>query len=208
MTLVREHFQKAASSFDSLYDESGALQRALRPGLYDRRESAVRLVRARRDPRVLDVGCGSGRVGESLLEAGAAQYLGVDFSQPMIDLARERLARFGDRVQLVTGDFVSAPLGGPYDVIVAVGFFDYIAEPQDFVRRMYELCADGAVVFGTFPRWTWLKGPVRHVRYEVVNRCPIFDYTERELQFLFRAAGFRRADLERRGDGYFAYAWR
>ena len=32
------------------------------------------------------------------------------------------------------------------------------------------------------------QGPVRKLRYEVINNCPIFNYTERELRFLFGSA--------------------
>lgn len=208
MTLVREHFQKAASSFDSLYEESNPIQRFLRPALFDRLEAAVRVVRDRNSPRVLDVGCGSGRVAERLLDAGAGHYVGVDFSAPMIDLARTRLERFGDKVELITGDFLTAPLQGTFDAVIVVGFWDYIAEPYEFARKMYDLTAPGGVVFGSFPRFTLLKGPVRHVRYEVINSCPIYDYTERELRFLFRGTGFSRVEIDRRGDGYFCWAWR
>ena len=47
---------------------------------------------------------------------------------------------------------------------------------------MSELC-DGTVV-ASFPRWTWTKGPIRKVRYEMINHCPIFDYTEQQLREL------------------------
>jgi len=144
-------------------------------------------------PRVLDVGCGSGRVAEGLLDAGASSYVGCDFSEPMLDLARARLDRFGDRARLVKGDFVSADVGGPFDLVVAVGLFDYIADPAPFVRRMAALCR--GLTIASFPRWTWFKGPIRRFRYQVVHDCPIFDYTERELRFLFEAAGFARVDL-------------
>ncbi len=63
-------------------------------------------VRAYEAPGVLDVGCGSGRIGEFVLEAGASRYLGIDFSEPMIELARSRLERFGERVELMTEDFL------------------------------------------------------------------------------------------------------
>ena len=68
--------------------------RTLRPGLFRRRQLAVETVQAYSSPKVLDVGCGSGRIGEFVLSAGAAHYVGVDFSEPMIDLARARLERF------------------------------------------------------------------------------------------------------------------
>jgi ribosomal protein L11 methyltransferase len=74
--------------------------------------------------RVLDVGCGSGRVAEYLLEAGASTLTGIDLSPEMLELARARLARFSESVELVLGDFMTLALTGPYDVIVAVGLFD------------------------------------------------------------------------------------
>ena len=36
---------------------------------------------------------------------------------------------------------------------------------------------------------------MRKVRYEVVNDCPIFNYTERELRLMFGATGFSRVDV-------------
>src|SRR6185436_16283255 len=62
--LVRDHFREQASSFDALYDEEHPLQRAVRPGLLKRRDFALEVVREYDSPRVLDVGGGSGRVGE------------------------------------------------------------------------------------------------------------------------------------------------
>lgn len=133
---------------------------------------------------MLDVGGGSARVGELMLEAGASRYVDVDLSDTMLELARARLSRFGNKVELVQGDFLSAELDGPFDIVLALGYFDYIEDAAAHVRRIAELCS-GSVV-ASFPRWTWTKGPVRKLRYEVINRCPIFDYTDPQLLELFR----------------------
>src|SRR6266487_6299769 len=93
---VREHFRKKAISFDHLYDEEHALQRTLRPGLFNRREFALGIVDQYDAPRVLDVGGGSARIGELALEHGASRYVDVDLTDSMLDLARQRLARFDD----------------------------------------------------------------------------------------------------------------
>src|SRR5438445_1464463 len=172
---VREHFRAKAFSFDHLYDEEHALQRLLRPGLFNRRELALAVAAEHEAPSVLDVGGGSGRIGEPVLEQGASRYVDVDLSDTMLGLARQRLARFGDKVELMQGDFVESPLEGSFDVVLALGYFDYIADADRHVRRIHELCS-GAVV-ASFPRWTWTKGPIRKLRYEVVNNCPIYDYT-------------------------------
>ena len=79
---VRSRFRSKARQFDDLYEDERLLVRLLRPGLFRRRELAVDTVRSHASPRVLDVGCGSGRIGEFVLEAGAAQYVGIDFAEP------------------------------------------------------------------------------------------------------------------------------
>jgi SAM-dependent methyltransferase len=190
---VRDHFEEQAGAFDALYNEDRFFQRAVRPGLSRRRELAVEVVREHGRPSVLDIGCGSGRVAEEVLAAGAASYVGVDFSGPMLELARQRLSRFEDKVQLVEGDYLTAPLEGSFDVVLALGFFDYIPNADEFTRRMSEHCS-GEVV-ASFPRWSWLKGPIRKLRYEVINDCPIFNYTESGLRTMFTQAGFARVDV-------------
>ena len=206
---VRTRFEDKAQQFDDLYEDERWLVRTLRPGLFRRRKLAVDTVAAYAAPRVLDVGCGSGRIGEFVLEAGASHYVGVDFSAPMIDLARTRLQRFNDRTDLIVDDFLNAQLEGPFEVILAVGLFDYLPEPHRFSRRMFDLTAPGGCVVGSFPTWSWLKGPVRKVRYEWIGNCPIFNYSRRELQLMFGASGFDRVDTASPGhSGYLVRAYR
>ena len=206
---VRTRFEERARQFDDLYEDERRLVRTFRPGLFRRRQLAVQTVNAYATPNVLDVGCGSGRIGEFVLEAGAAHYVGVDFSAPMIDLARQRLVRFQDRTQLIVDDFLTARVDGPFDVILALGLFDYLPEPHRFSRRMFELCAPGGCVVGSFPTWSWLKGPVRKVRYEWIGNCPIFNYSRRELELMFGASGFDRVDIASPGrSGYLVRAYR
>ena len=201
---VQGHFEEQAGTFDALYDEERGFQRLVRPGLFHRRELTLGVVREYDSPRVLDVGCGSGRIAEPILEAGAGEYVGIDFSEPMLELAGQRLARFGDdRVQLVTGDFLAQQLEGKFDVIVGLGLFDYLPNPEAFAHRMREVAADGGSVVASFPRWTWFKGPIRKVRYEWINDCPIFNYTEPQLRGIFSDAGFASVEIERpRRSGY------
>ena len=206
---VRTRFEEHAHQFDDLYEDERWLVRTLRPGLFRRRRLAVESVKVYDAPRVLDVGCGSGRIGEFVLEAGAGRYVGVDFSEPMVEMSRARLNRFADRADLIVDDFLTADLHGPFEVILAVGLFDYLPEPHRFTRRMFELCAPGGCVVGSFPAWSLLKGPVRKVRYEWIGDCPIFNYSRRELELMFGASGFDRLEIHSPGhSGYLVRAYR
>lgn len=56
---------------------------------------------------VFELGCGTGRVAERLLDAhlpADARYRGVDLSPTMVALAGRRLARFGERAQVALSD--------------------------------------------------------------------------------------------------------
>ena len=54
------------------------------------------------DERVLDAGCGSGRVTELLLDRWpGVDVVALDASTEMVSEARRRLGRFGDRVTFV-----------------------------------------------------------------------------------------------------------
>ena len=110
---------------------------------------------------------------------------------------------------MIVDDFLTAPLEGPFEVILAVGLFDYLPEPHRFSRRMFELCAPGGCVVGSFPTWSLLKGPVRKVRYEWIGNCPIFNYSRRELELMFGASGFERVEIASPGrSGYLVRAYR
>ncbi len=57
---------------------------------------------------VLDLGCGSGLVAEMVLDRFPRVALfGIDSSSAMLSLAKDRLARHGERVRLAEGDLTS-----------------------------------------------------------------------------------------------------
>jgi SAM-dependent methyltransferase len=206
---VRDRFRTKAKAFDDLYEDERPLARRLRPGLFRRRALATETVSEYNSPRVLDVGCGSGRIGEFALQAGAAQYLGIDFSEPMIELARSRLERFQAQAQLIVDDFLTAPIDETFDIVLALGLFDYLPAPHTFTRRMFALCTSGGCMVASFPRWSLAKGPIRKVRYEWIGDCPIFNYTRRELELMLGASGFERIEISGPSrSGYLVRAYR
>lgn len=136
-----------------------------------------------------------------MLEHGASRYVDIDLSDSMLELARERLRRFDEeKVMLLQGDFLRAAIPGSYELILALGYFDYIEDAPAHVRRMRELIAPGGSVIASFPRWTWTKGPIRKLRYEVINNCPIFDYTRDGLGELF--GGFSNMEIRPGKSGF------
>ncbi len=82
------------------------------------------------DERVLDAGCGSGRVTELLAaRLPRGRVIALDASPAMIAAARTRLARFADRVEYVVADLGQPlPLGEPVDAILSTATFHWVPD--------------------------------------------------------------------------------
>lgn len=189
---VERYFERTAAEFDALYDEDRGLRswwnRLLRRALFERVRLTLEEMRELRDFTVLDVGCGSGRNCALFLEAGARRVVGIDLSQKMVELSAERARRQGleGKAAFLRADLMSYAPAERFDVVVALGVFDYLADARAHLQRMAELSS--AKVVASFPGVSLVRAPLRKLRYALKD-CPVFFYTRRELETLAREAG-------------------
>jgi trans-aconitate 2-methyltransferase len=104
------------------------------------------------DERVLDAGCGSGRVTELLAERlPDGRVIALDASPAMIDQARARLARFGDRIEFVVAD-LAEPLSiqSPVDAILSTATFHWIADHDALFRHLAAVIRPGGRLVAQF----------------------------------------------------------
>ncbi|WP_205699566.1 trans-aconitate 2-methyltransferase [Conexibacter sp. SYSU D00693] len=95
---------------------------------------------------VLDVGCGTGRDLQDLLEQHPAlRATALDRSGEMLARARERLARHGDRVRFLQAD-VTQPLAleEPADAAFSVAALHWVADHEAAFRALHAALAPGA----------------------------------------------------------------
>jgi trans-aconitate 2-methyltransferase len=102
------------------------------------------------DELVLDAGCGSGRVTERLLERlPRGRVIALDASPSMVDAARERLARFGERVDYLVAD-LGRPLALPMasvDAVLSTATFHWVVDhPALFANLAAVLRPGGRLV--------------------------------------------------------------
>jgi trans-aconitate 2-methyltransferase len=97
------------------------------------------------DERVLDAGCGSGRVTEQLLERlQHGRVVALDGSPSMIEAARERLARFGDRVEYVVADLGRPlPIEGAVDAVLSTATFHWVSDHDALFRNLAAVLRPG-----------------------------------------------------------------
>lgn len=90
--------------------------------------------------RVLDVGCGTAAFAPLLLEKEPSSVLCVDFSERMLEQARERCA--DPRVELRRCDVME--LGGEeFDCAIILGSFIYFENRGSLLRQMRHLLVPG-----------------------------------------------------------------
>jgi trans-aconitate 2-methyltransferase len=84
----------------------------------------------RGDERVLDAGCGSGRVTERLAERlPRGHVIALDASPSMLAAARARLSPFGDRIDYVVADLSKTlPIDGTVDAVLSTATFHWIPD--------------------------------------------------------------------------------
>jgi len=153
--------------------------------------------------RLLDVAAGHGLFGIALATRYPhAQVTALDWPK-VLDVARENASRAGvaDRFHTIAGDAFTAPLGGPYDLVLLANFLHHFDPPtcERFLGRVRgALAPEGRVVTPEFVPDANRVTPPFAGMFALVMLCttPAGDaYTFAELESMFRNAGFTRNEL-------------
>jgi SAM-dependent methyltransferase len=136
-----DHFTRPALAFWERYGEETVLRAGIGPG-----------------DRVLDLCCGA---GASVVPAARAvgptgTVVGVDITEPLMELARQRLAEEGlTNTELVRSDATATGfLDGSFDVVVCVFGVFFVADMPAFVSEMWRMVRPG----GRLAITTWGPG--------------------------------------------------
>jgi len=124
-----------------------------------------------RGRRVLELGCGHGRLPIEV--PTFAEYVGVDFCEGLVRLGRERLREAGlaERARLVVADALAYDdEPGAYDVVCALGMFEFVAEPERVLARMARFLRPGGTLFFDVHLASPLYDRLRHWRWERAER--------------------------------------
>jgi 2-polyprenyl-3-methyl-5-hydroxy-6-metoxy-1,4-benzoquinol methylase len=166
----------------------------LRKAIYDRFRITLEESGDVSDKTVLDVGCGSGRYVASYAKLGARLVVGIDLSWKMLDLARKLAHR--EKVaaccRFLQGDFLEIELSQQFDIVLAMGVFDYVRNPRPFFEKM--VSASSGIVIASFPGHSRVRGLLRKWRYKLKN-CPVFFYSQKDVEEIVRGTGLKEYRL-------------
>lgn len=143
--------------------------------LFGRRRLVADLARIARsrglqDPRILEIGCGTGsNLALLARQLPQSRLTGVDLAAPMLEIARRRLGR---RADLVQGALGRVALGGHFDLVIASYMLSMTGDAQAhcIAAARAELAPGGllgvvdflSTPVPAFARWMALN----HVRFD------------------------------------------
>lgn len=105
-----------------------------------------------RGARILDIGCGTGWLGNSLTAFG--EVTATDLSEDAIVQGREA----HPKIQLVCGDFLTLDLKGPFDFVVSADALAHFYDQRAFFQRVAGLLRPGGTfLLMTQNRYVWLR---------------------------------------------------
>ena len=193
---IAKYWNDIAYDFDAIYTGNKgpigrSLDRWLRRDIYQRYEWVMKEAGPAdlRGMKICDIGCGSGRFVASLAKRGA-QVTGVDFAPDMLKLSAELVEKEGvaDRCKFVLSDALTWKTDEKFDLVIAIGFWDYVADPLPTLKVIRSLTK--TTFLSAWPRAGTLRAGIRKVRLKA-DGCPVYFFTLPQVEDLLQRAGFR-----------------
>jgi len=202
---VAEYWNKIANEFDAIYTGNKnpiarRLDRWLRRDIYQRFEWVMSQAGDARGMKICDIGCGSGRFVTSLAKRGA-QVTGVDFAPEMLKLGAQLADKEGvaDRCKFVLSDVLDWKTDEQFDLVIAIGFWDYVADPLPRLQVIRRLTK--TTFLSAWPRAATLRAAIRKVRLQA-DGCPVYFWRRAQVEDYLQRAGFRVESCEILGQLY------
>jgi demethylmenaquinone methyltransferase/2-methoxy-6-polyprenyl-1,4-benzoquinol methylase len=117
--------EQVAQMFDTISGNYDGLNRVISFGIDVKwRKKVLKLVTAKKPERILDVATGTGDLAILMAKTGAAEIIGADISEGMMEVGRKKVAEKGldGKIQLVYGDSEKLPFADNYFDAITVAF--------------------------------------------------------------------------------------
>ncbi len=194
---VSSHFENMAGIFDSIYrGEQESLLYKIVDILFRKYilESRLKIILDFagnvKGKEILDIGCGSGRYDILLAKGGPKSVLGLDMSSLMIDMAEKlvKINNVSDICKFEKIEFIQKKFYSKFDIVIAAGVFDYVADPKAFLLKVKSVLKEKAVF--SFPvKWS-IFTPLGMVWLHKKD-CPSYYYSKKDIRKLVDSCGLK-----------------
>jgi SAM-dependent methyltransferase len=202
---IADYWDQIAPRFDAIYSGkknkfARMLDRVFRRDMYQRFDWVMRKSGDVCGRSICDVGCGSGRFVSALARRGA-MVTGLDFAPAMLQLAQQLVEQDGvaSRCDFVLADILDWQTDRNFDEVIAIGFWDYVAEPLSRLKVIRRISR--GTFLSAWPRAGTWRMMLRKARLKLAG-CPVYFWNESQVRTLLEQAGFEVESCEIYGQLY------
>jgi ubiquinone/menaquinone biosynthesis C-methylase UbiE len=189
---AQQYWDVRSELFANYYKKPSFFDKLFRQAVYTRTAVALKTIQDYDRPTVLDIGSGPGINSVTWLKNSDASFLlGIDFAASMNDYARKHAAAEGvaNRCKFIEGDFMKHDFGNQtFDVSVAAGVFDYIADARAFIRKMAAVTNKAFVA-------SWPSNGIRMVLRRYRYTCSVYHYSEKTIRELHASCNIKSLEI-------------
>jgi SAM-dependent methyltransferase len=179
-TNSQNYWNERSFKFANYYENPTRFDLIFRKAIFRRFNRVLEVCKKFKNPTVLDIGSGPGINCINLLKHSNVKYVtGIDFAPRMNDYANDYAKKhnLSNSCHFIEGDFVKYDRSEQlFDISIALGVFDYIDNPQEFILKIEEFSKKAFVI--SWPNGGNLRMFLRKLRYT----CPVYPYSENQIR--------------------------
>ena len=149
---------------------------------------------------VLDLGCGTGRLGESLKQRQKARVAGVEIDPLAAEAARTRLDRVvQSNIETLDREFSE----GEFDCVVCADVLEHLKTPEQTLKQISNWLTPEGTIIASIPNVRnqsvlagLIEGNWTYERAGLLDQTHYRFFTRREIEKLFFRAGFQIDQLQ------------
>ncbi len=149
--------------------------------------------------KILDIGCGAGRLGEAIKARQEAEVIGIERVEAAAQAARRSLD------QVLVGDVETMELAwepGSFDAMVCGDVLEHLAEPERLLRQARTWLKPDGCLIASIPNVrhhtvvrSLLEGNWTYETAGLLDRTHVRFFTRRQIEQTFAEAGFALTEL-------------
>ncbi|HER27292.1 MAG TPA: class I SAM-dependent methyltransferase, partial [Rhodospirillales bacterium] len=151
------------------------------------------------DTPILEVGCGAGYAADYLGPA-SARYVGIDYSEKLIDIARANNSGHGAKFEVTNIDDFKPD--NRFQMAFMIGLLHHLDDPVRTLDRLKDLVEPGGLIIANEPQsGNPVVGWMRRVRKKVDEQYSDeqVDYSRQQLQAMYANAGLEDIEITAQG---------